>query len=585
MWFVDIEVFKYDWLMVAINPIAQQEVVIVNNTEELKAFYEKNKKDVWVMFNGRNYDQYIIKAILLGFNPKKVNDWIILKKRKGWEYSSLFHKVPLIFYDVMPNPPVGLKALEGFLGKNIHETDVSFDIDRKLTQSEIEETIGYCHDDVVNTIEVFLKRKTEFDAQLDLLKAFDFPLKYLGKTQAQLAAVILDAKKMKFHDEWNIRVPDNIQLGKYSFLVDWFLDESNHHYKRTVPTKNGKSKKEEKVHLDCMIAGLEHTFAWGGAHGGGKFWIECSEDEVIIDADAGQLYPNIMRHYGLLSRAARKPEMLEYVLDTSMRLKAEGKKKEREPYKRQCNIFYGAEGDKTNPLYDPLHRNLVCVFGQLFIVDLIEKIEDIVELINSNTDGIFFKVKKKDIPELNRRIQIWEQRTKLKMEYDEYVKFISKDVNNYVAITATGKAHAKGMFVKDLSPLDYDLAIVNRAVRRYLIDGIVPEITIDCCDSLLDFQKIVKLSDKFEWVEHEQTFGNVRYENKAYRVFASKRQSDGRLLKCKRLNGLDKKDKFGNTPDKCFIENSDITRATIPDHLDKDYYVNLAWKRIKAFGG
>lgn len=34
----------------------------------------------------------------------------------------------MINYDVMPNPPVGLKTMEGFMGSNIKETEVPFDI-------------------------------------------------------------------------------------------------------------------------------------------------------------------------------------------------------------------------------------------------------------------------------------------------------------------------------------------------------------------------------------------------------------------------------------------------------------------------
>jgi DNA polymerase len=288
--------------------------------------------------------------------------------------------------------------------------------------------------------------------------------------------------------------------------------------------------------------------------------------------------------------------MLGYVLDTSMRLKAEGKKKEREPYKRQCNIFYGAEGDKFNPLYDPLHRTLVCVFGQVFLIDLIDKIEDIIFLINSNTDGIFFKVKKKDVPELKRRVNEWQDRTGLEMEYTEFTKFISKDVNNYLAVKADGKIHAKGAYVKDLSDLDYDLPIVNEALRNYMIFGTPVDITVNACSDFRKFQKIVKLSSKYKWVEHEQGYNpnytprgkridnydsSIKYDNKAYRVFASKNENDGRLLKC---DGVRNPAKFGNTPDHCFIENGDIRGMKIPDKLDRQYYINLANKRLEDFG-
>ena len=582
MLFFDFEVFKYDWLVVGIDPINQSRYIIINDKKGLEKLYKQYKDDIWVGFNCRNYDQYILKGILCGFNPKEINDWIIVKDRKGWEFSSMFNKIPLILFDAMPNPPVSLKTLEGFMGKNIHETSVDFNINRKLTVQEINETVEYCTADVLNCIDVFLKRKSEFDAQMDLLKAFNLPLSYLGKTQAQLAAVILDAKKIRFKDDWNIRVPENAILGKYQAVADWFLNPENH---------------REDASCTMMIAGLEHTIAWGGIHAGiPKTTIVCDDDEEMFDADVGQLYPNIMRVYRLLSRAARKPEMLEYVLDTSMRLKAENKPKEREPYKRQCNIFYGAMGDPFNPLYDPLHRTLVCVYGQIFLVDLIDKIEDIVQLINSNTDGIFYKVKKKDIPELNRRIAEWESRSGLGLDYKSFTKFISKDVNNYLAIMPNGKIHAKGAYVKDLSPLDYDLPIVNEALRNYMIYGIRVEDTIFACNDLIKFQKIVKLSSKYKWVEHEQGYyptysprglvidnyeSTIKYDNKAYRVFASTNQNDGKLLKC---DGVRNPAKFGSTPDHCFILNDNIQGMSVPKKLDRSWYIDMARQRLKDFG-
>jgi DNA polymerase len=109
-------------------------------------------------------------------------------------------------------------------------------------------------------------------------------------------------------------------------------------------------------------------------------------------------------------------------------------------------------------------------------------------------------------------------------------------------------------------------------------------------------------------VEHEQGYNptftprgkridnydsSIKYDNKAYRVFASKDHNDGRLLKCKKVTDTltgylpdlpDKKDKFGNTPDHCFIENGDIRGMKIPDKLDRQYYIDLSYKRLKDFG-
>ena len=582
MLFYDFEVFKYDWLVCAIDPIKQEEFVIVNSKDDLQKLYNEYKKDVWCGYNSRNYDQWILKAILCGFNPKAMNDWIIVDKKKGHEFSSLLYRIKLNDYDVMPNIPVSLKALEGFLGKNIHETSVPFDIDRKLTQTEIAETIDYCRDDVMNLIDVFIQRKSEFDSQFALVKEFNLPLSSIGKTQAQLAAQILGAQRVKLKDEWEIRMPECLQLGKYQYVADWFMNPENHN---------------EDFKLETQIGGIDSVVGWGGLHGGiKKFVYECKDDEIILDADIGQMYPNIMIHYDLQSRGVKNKKKLPEILETSMRLKREGKKKEREPYKRICNIVYGAEGDRFNPMYDALHRKLVCIYGQVLMIDLIDKIEDIIKCLNHNTDGIFFVVKKKDIPELKRRIGEWEKRTHLVMEYDEFMKFVSKDVNNYVAVRPDGSYHAKGAYVKELNPLDYDLPIVNEAVKNYLLYNKPVEITIGQCNDFIEFQKIVKLSSKYSWVEHEQTAGNIRYDNKAYRVFASSDPNDGRLLKCKYVDTVDKltgevlttrikPDKFGNTPEHCFIYNDSVIGVDIPAKLDKTWYIDLAHKRIKDFIG
>ena len=101
--------------------------------------------------------------------------------------------------------------------------------------------------------------------------------------------------------------------------------------------------------------------------------------------------------------------------------------------------------------------------------------------------------------------------------------------------------------------------------------------TINACDDLIQFQKLVKLSNKYEYVEHN----GQRYSYKCYRVFASTRMTDGQILKCRAENNPAK---FGNTPDQCFIVNDDIKSMKCPSHLDKQWYIDLAVKRLADFG-
>ena len=152
MLFYDFEVFKHDWLVVVIDTDKRKYHVVVNDVEALQELYIANKKEIWVGYNSRHYDQYIFKAILCGLNPKKVNDFIIEQGRGGWEFSNLMHKIRFNNYDVMVGVDKGLKALEGFMGNDIRESSVPFNIDRPLTESEIQDTIKYCTHDVEQTI-------------------------------------------------------------------------------------------------------------------------------------------------------------------------------------------------------------------------------------------------------------------------------------------------------------------------------------------------------------------------------------------------------------------------------------------------
>lgn len=267
----DTEVFMCDWMLVAVDLKTKAETVIINDKETLEKFYDEHKKDVWIGFNCRGYDQFIIKAILCGFNPFDVSQFIIVKGKNGYQYSREFNRIPLIIFDVMPNPPVGLKTLEGFMGVNIHETSVPFDIDRKLTADEIESTVGYCRDDVLNTIKVFATRIEEFSSQLELVKMFNMDASNLGKTKAQLSAMILGAVKTPNRgDEFNFVIPDTLRVSKYKFVVDWFIecrDRALNNIKAGIDPdviRDGFYKQK----LDCEIAGVPHTFAWGGLHGG-----------------------------------------------------------------------------------------------------------------------------------------------------------------------------------------------------------------------------------------------------------------------------------------------------------------------------
>ena len=562
--FIDYEVTTYDWLCVIINPITKTKTEIVNNVEQLQDYYDKYKNEIFIGYNIRGYDQYIMKGLLLGMQPQKINDFIIKEHKRGYQYSKDFNNIPLNIYEVMFGGN-SLKKLEGFMGDNIIESKVSFDIDHPLTDSEIKELLYYCNNDVLALIKVFLERKTEFDSHLALIKEFNLPLNYIGKTQAQLAASILGAIKQDYDDEWEIRLPKELELHKYKYIADWFMDKKNQNYESSLTT---------------TVCGVEHTFAYGGGHGAiPNLVYECKPNEIMIMSDIAQMYPHLMTKYNLMSRSVTKPERYEYILSESLRLKALKKKKEREPYKRICNISYGATGDEFNAMYDPLHRNLVCVYGQVLMVMLLEELEEKVKsfrLLQNNTDGILYIIDVKDFDLVDDITYQWEQKTHLTMEFDYFKKVIQGDVNNYIAIEPDGSYKAKGSYFKELSTIDNDLPIVNKAIKNYLIKNIPVEKTIYECDDLMQFQQIVKISSKYLYAVYNDKVLN----EKTLRVFASKDNRDGTLYKVKNVNSKLRTEKTAATPVNAFIYNDSVQGVKCPDKLDKQWYVDLSYYRI-----
>ena len=56
----DFEVFKKDWMVVVANMDEHRITKIHNDVDALRDFYEAHVNDIWVGFNSRHYDQYIL---------------------------------------------------------------------------------------------------------------------------------------------------------------------------------------------------------------------------------------------------------------------------------------------------------------------------------------------------------------------------------------------------------------------------------------------------------------------------------------------------------------------------------------------
>lgn len=598
--FYDFEVTKYDWLTTIIDPTNRKEYYFENNQPEILDFYDEHKNDIWVGCNNHHYDDWILKGLLCDFNPYDINEWIITEGKAGWKYSSLFRKIPLLSYDVMTRIDRGLKTWEGFLGNMIKESFIDFRINRKLTTEELAEMRKYNRHDVEQTIEVFMEKKNDFNAILGLIRMFPevLSIRDIGLTKAQISAKILECEKVRRDDEFDLFVLPSIEIKKYKQAVDFYM---------SMKGKNNPADVYSKK-LTTVIAGLEHEISWGGIHAGKKKYRNLGQKQgrQIWHVDVASFYPRLMIFWNLLTRNAKKPERFKQIYERRIELKHAGKKKEQAPLKIVINGTFGICKSETSLAYDPRNANLICLNGQLMLIDLIEHLEKIegFELIQSNTDGLIVSLPDTDkaFNQLDDICYEWETRNRMQLEFDE-IKALwgQKDVNNYIFEFSNGKLERKGAYVKELSPLDYDLPIINKAVVDAIVKGTPVKQTILNCNELKEFQMVKKISSKYDCIlyggfyvtekrinpktgkmkTYTELKGNRQVlPEKCVRVFASTDANDGGVWKRKGEQIA----KVEGTPEHCFIWNDEVNGVTVPKKLDKQWYIDTATKRLKDFG-
>lgn len=582
----DCEVFAYDWLVVFKDKETGIYTCIWNDNEALKMALDD--EGVYVSFNGKHYDQFIIKAIATGFTPqeiKQVNDYIIAGNQ-GWDcpllkdYYFAFNNV-----DIKDDMQMGLslKAIEGHLGISVQESTVPFDIDRPLTEEERKETEFYCKHDVDTTERLIDIRKDYLKNKVHIGRLAGLSdVKAMGMTNAKLTAAMLKASKKPHDDERKYVYPENLKREYIPPEVFAFFDKM---YDLSISDKDIFSGK-----LEFQIGDCPGVVGYGGIHAAipNYFFEETDDGRVIRNKDVASYYPHLMTLCGYTSRNIPSADVFENVLDTRMKAKASGDKATANALKLVVNTTYGALLNKYNDLFDPLMGRSVCITGQLFLMELAQHLyTDIpgLKIVQLNTDGIMVECDKTDLDKLNEICDEWQSRTGFELEEDSVVKIAQKDVNNYVEVQPGGKAKAKGGYlVKGISTvgafnINNSCCIVATALKEYFVNGTPVEDTINQCDDIFQFQIVAKAGAKYKEAYH--VVGDVKEPvQKVNRVYATADTKYGKLFKVKAED--DSTAKIEMLPEHCIIDNDN--ELSISD-VDKTFYIEMAKKRVNDFKG
>lgn len=587
----DTEVFAHDFFVGFKDRETGERYRFHNDNEGVRNFIDENC--VCCGFNTKNYDQYIIKAICAGFSPeevKSVNDWCI-SGNQGWQHPWLqgvwcnCNNVDITMdmqRDKKGRLTQSLKVIEGHLFLPIVECDVSFELDRPLTQDEIQKVFDYNDVDIDSTEKITELRKDYLRTKLNLGRRANInDVKALAATNAKLTAMMLGAVKREWDDGREYVYPSNLDL---SIIPQPILDFFNTIHDTSIP-----DDVLFKTSLEINIGEMPCKYAWGGVHGSlCGYYEESTDNRVIQNRDVSSLYPSLIEGYNYLSRNVPDPQLFYDIRKDRIRAKHEGDKQTATDLKLPLNTVSGAQENQYNDLYDPLPTRSMRISGQLFLTMLTMKLLascKTIKLLNLNTDGLMYSVDKSELPIVDRICAEWEEQAKFELETDNISKVWLKDVNNLLFVDNHGKVKTVGSYlnygisVKGAWSINNNMIIVKKALVEYFINGTPVEDTINNSTNIFEFQIIAKAGSKYKEAYH-MVDGEKESIQKVNRVYATADTRYGKLYKIKAEN--DSTAKIEMLPEHCIIDNDN--KLTI-DEVDKTFYIDLAKKRINDFLG
>lgn len=585
----DFEVFWYNTLLgYTILDGQKRERHQTWSLDEIRQCYEDHKTDIWVGHNNSRYDNLILQFIIN--NPKctehdvkTFSNSIINAKYKPWL------DIKLYYYDCMTAISTSLKKCEALDGKNISETEVDFGLDRPLTDEEKHLTEVYNGFDLDQTESNFMATRGVFQLRLQIISEFKLSMDALHMTEAQIAETVLHAHKTPGINTWALKPFEYPQLRL-----------KNEDIKKFFFTEEFKTGKQLVVNL----CGVPHVFGIGGLH--------AAEERVHEDwafyFDVSGYYNLVMINYDLLPRSI-DPKFKD-LYPTMYKQQLEFKKtapEKRGAYKTILLSVFGAMFNEHCKFYDPFKAALVTMTGQLFIADLLEKLDGKVKLIQTNTDGVIAK----PLPgvsedEVRAIINEWQERTGFVLKLEKIYNIYQRDVNCYCYTDVPDNIQRDDIHVRgDIKQFWAETAIyteklynpkepsiISIALVNYLIYKKLPEETIREKSHDLKLYQFVCSKGSFDWLEYreiDKRTGTMRVQKLQHinRAFPMKK-SDVicKLYKMKEV-GKVTSTVVANMPESCFVYNNEILSNdaynSIKDKIDWQYYVDRTYKRILEF--
>lgn len=490
-------------------------------------------------YNNKHYDDPIMNYVLMNYEHlislpvweicrdlKEFSDKIISTKGKQYQswskykFAGLFDSFDLLTMMFSDKLRVGLKAMQVTMGyKNVQEFDGDFEA--PVTREEIDEVIKYNINDVESTGELLCRQEKAIRLREEIEKEYNISV--LSKDGVNLGMEIIKTRYLeKTGKRWkeikDLRSPvSEIPLKDVIFPYVSFktkkmqdiLDFLKNQVIKIDDTLSKEEKLKNKFEVKFEIGGLEHTYGLGGLHSVNKPEIFIGGDDYLIDSDVTSLYPSIILQNKLYPKHLG-PEFLEVyqnIYDERVAAKREGRKTENETKKLALNGLTGNLQSQFSWVYDPVMVFKIRINGQLMLLMLIEDLTEAgFKPIQSNTDGVFFRVPKNREQDYLNICNKWSEVTHLNLEHDYFERFYQYAVNDYIGVKRGWSETHNPKLIKTKGTLSMEVepgkgmapVIIAEAVQKYFVEEIPVEKTLKDCNDITKFLTFQKVGKQFE---------------------------------------------------------------------------------------
>ncbi len=470
-----------------------------------------------VTFNGKHYDEPMIALALAGATNaqlKQANDEIIVGRLRPWEFLERWKLNELDWLDHIDLIEVapGQTSLKEYGGK-MHSKkmqDLPIEPHEFITHEQRPILREYCGNDLATTYDLYKTFRTQIKLREEISAEYGIDVR--SKSDPQIAEAVFKTVigRKLYRPEIPVGMQFHYQPQHWIKFQDLNLIELLARSPFTISNKHGIEQTDELAKYHIRIGRTTYHMGVGGLHSTEKGAVHVADDIYSLqDVDVASYYPKLILQTKIVPSAIGQQflQIYEQWYNTRLAAKRGGDKKKADSLKTFLNGTFGKLNSMWSIFYDPQGFVQVTIGGQLSILMLIESLETCgISVVSANTDGIVIKCRR-DLEWLRDEcIRYWCEITGFETEAVNYRAIMSRDVNNYMAITTDGKVKLKGAYARPVpvatSWPNPSGEICIDALVEYFTKGTPLETTIRACTDVRKFVNIRRVKGGGMWKGH-----------------------------------------------------------------------------------